>query len=342
MLEIKNHTYFETGLAPATATDGLEYAVFAVKGTFAIPDGDGDKSDPQFAEVQQPVLPMDEHFGEPGFSSVKYEMDSCLRKPGTDVVLVGSARPRVTARLADVGLQVGPVKKVVRVFGDRRWGRNLGRWRMSDPEPFDEMPLVYERAFGGTDETHKNEKKHKFDPRNPIGTGFAARRTSDKLAGMLLPNLEDPLDLIGSWKDRPEPAGFGFTGRHWQPRVKFGGTFDEVWQKERCPFLPADFDDRFFNGAARGLVTRTHLQGGEPVRVVNASAQGELRFSLPRRRFEITALIKGELQEYPYVLDTVVIEPDENQMILTWRATIPCPRAFLYIDHVRLRERRDS
>ena len=39
MLEIKNHTYFETGLAPAMGKDGLEYAVFVIKGTFGISVG---------------------------------------------------------------------------------------------------------------------------------------------------------------------------------------------------------------------------------------------------------------------------------------------------------------
>lgn len=342
MLEIRNHTYFETGLAPALGKDGLEYAVLAIKGTFDLPDPAAPSEDePAFAEVQQPVLPADEHYGEPGFSSVKYEMDSCLRKPGTDVVLVGSARPQRTARRIDVGLQVGPARKVVRVFGDRRWERNLGRWRLTEPEPFDEMPLVWERAFGGRDETHEKEKKHAVEARNPIGTGFVAGRGSELLEDLALPNLEDPNDLITGWKDRPEPAGFGFVGRHWQPRVALAGTFDEAWEKERCPLLPADFDDRFYNGAPRGLVTRGHLQGGEPVRVVNASPRGEIRCTLPTRRFEVTAQIKDDLLEYPVVLDTVIVEPDEQRLVLTWRATIPCPRAFLYIDHVRVRSRRE-
>ena len=339
MLEIKNHTYFETGLAPAMGKDGLDYAAFVIKGTFGIPTNG---SEAVLADEQAPVVVADENYGDPGFSSVKYEMDTCLMKPGTDVVLVGSALPQQTARRVDVGLQVGPVKKVVRVFGDRRWERSLGRWRMSEPEPFDAMPLVYERAYGGRDETHDNEKKHKFEPRNPVGTGFAARRSSARLEGLMLPNLEDPRELISGWKDKPEPAGFGFVGRHWEPRIGFGGTYDEAWQNDRCPFLPDDFDERFFNGAARGLVTKKHLTGGEAVRVVNASSAGELRFTLPRREFDITASIKGELSEHGCVLDTVIIEPGDDRMILTWRATIPCPRKFLYIDHVRVRERKVS
>ena len=34
------------------------------------------------------------------------------------------------------------------------------------------MPLLYERAFGGEDKTHQNNKKHGKYESNPIGTGF--------------------------------------------------------------------------------------------------------------------------------------------------------------------------
>ena len=39
------------------------------------------------------------------------------------------------------------------------------------------------------------------------------------------------------------------------------------------------------------------------------------------------------------VLDTLVIEPDAGRCQLTWRATVPCSREFLYIDCVIVGER---
>jgi len=36
------------------------------------------------------------------------------------------------------------------------------------------------------------------------------------------------------------------------------------------------------------------------------------------------------------VLDTVFIDADARRLVLVWRATIPCPRLFLYIDCVRV------
>jgi MFS superfamily sulfate permease-like transporter len=82
MLETQNRTDFETGLAPALDRDGRDHAVVVVKATFDLSTG---AETPPPAEEQRPVAYVDEHAGEPGFSSVLYEMDTCLRKPGTDV-----------------------------------------------------------------------------------------------------------------------------------------------------------------------------------------------------------------------------------------------------------------
>ncbi len=68
------------------------------------------------------------------------------------------------------------------------------------------MPLVYERAYGGVDAKSEDYDKD-WDWRNPVGTGYAI--SSHNAAGLCLPNIEDPNDLIRSWKDRPAPAGFG-------------------------------------------------------------------------------------------------------------------------------------
>ena len=55
-------------------------------------------------------------------SSYKYEPEIALFKPATDVVLIGHAHPPGGgATQVDVGIKVGPVQKVARVFGDRFW-----------------------------------------------------------------------------------------------------------------------------------------------------------------------------------------------------------------------------
>jgi hypothetical protein len=336
MFEIANETPFEVALVPGADKEGRDHAVVILKGTFDL-EGDGD--DLPLAEEQAPVLFADEFYGEPGESSVKYESDICLRKGGTDVVLVGNAYPRGgKAKIAEVRLQVGPLDKRVRVFGERAWYRKLGFWKHTEPEPFEIMPLLFEKAFGGADTTDADPEKHDYEKRNPVGTGFAVASKKERLEGLALPNLEDPEALITSWKDRPVPAGFGFFGRGWEPRVGHAGTYDEAWQEKRCPLLPEDFDERYFNGGAPGLVASPHLEGGERVRLAGAAPDGVVGFTLPARDFEVDIWLKGRKETSRPVLDTVVIEPDAGRLMLTWRSTVPCPREFVYIDCVIVTE----
>jgi hypothetical protein len=276
------------------------------------------------AGEQVPPCVKPVYYGEPAESSIKYDSDAVLTKTGTDVVLVGHAyAPEPGARYADVSLAVGPARSVVRVFGDRVWTTALGRWAPSLPESFEAIPLVYERAFGGWDRTSPNPAHHDFDPRNPVGVGFVSKKHSALQAGSPLPNLEDPYQLIGSPTDRPAPAGFGFIGAHWQPRIQYAGTYDQNWEQRRMPLLPDDFDRRFYNAAHPALTLQGFLAGGEPVEIVNASPRGVLRFWLPvAQPFASVRMNDGGTHRVGMALDTVIVEPDEDRLFLVWRGSL--------------------
>lgn len=337
MLEIINKTPFEVAIAPGMDKEGYDYAVVAVKGTFDIKHNEDAQT---VSETQVPIKWASEYYGEPGKSSVKYEMDTCLTKKGTDVVLIGHAYAQgKPTKAVDVGIQAGSLRKILRVFGDRRWYKAVGFWRSTDPIPFDRMPLVYERAFGGVDDSHANPAKHSLEQRNPAGTGFAVSGSKERLEGLPLPNLEDPGALIESWNDKPTPAGLGFIGHGWLPRAKYAGTYDDRWREERCPLLPEDFDEFFFNGASPDLIASEYFQGGESIRMINVTPEGEFIFKLPRLDFDITVWIKGQEKNHHPNLDTVIIEPDEHRVILVWRATVPCFREFLHVDRVQVTEK---
>src|SRR4029079_1545920 len=109
-----------------------------------------------------------------------------------------------------------------------------------------------------------------LDPRNPAGTGFARIRGRGAISARARPNLEDPTRLIKHPGDRPAPAGFGFIAPSWEPRRLFAGTYDKAWQRTRAPYLPDDFDPRYFHAAHPDLVCKRHLQGGEIIEVQNA------------------------------------------------------------------------
>jgi hypothetical protein len=327
MLQFSNKTPFSGTIFLSADPAGIDTAYTVVRGTFVLTE----RLAP--ADDQVPVSLKDEYHGEPATSSIKRPSDAALMKPGTDVVLLGHAhapQEKPTWQM-DVSLAVGPVAKTVRVSADRVWESGAAGAAVAWVEPFVRMPLVWERAYGGNDET---EHGPSADPRNPVGRGFRARTGSKPLAGLALPNLEDPASLVTSPKDAPAPAGFAPIAAHWEPRKAYAGTYDEAWQARRAPYLPADFDPRFFQIAAPGLTAVPHLQGGEPVEVLGATPSGSLRFQLPRVRVNVTYLLDNSPTLQPASLDTVIVEPDVLRLTLVWRAALACDKKALRINAI--------
>jgi hypothetical protein len=290
-----------------------------MKGTFTVT---GSECVP--AEDQAELVLGDTFFGEPGESSPKHETDLAPFKAATDVVMIGHAyAPKKSTHAMNVSLAVGDVAKTVRVWGDRHWWLLLGiQPRRSKPKAFEKMPLVYERAYGGMQPGKKKGSAEGFEPRNPIGTGFLKKKRRSHLDGLKLPNLEDPKKLISKLGHRPPPAGFGYIGRSWMPRRGMLGTYDGDWQQNRAPLLPEDFDPRSWNGAHPTLQAEPYLNGDESVRATGVTKKGKLEFSLPGLRPTFEADWLGKWQSLEPVLDTLVLEPDEMRVCLTWRATL--------------------
>lgn len=321
--------------------DGRDLLVVVVKATYAAAPG----RPLTLAEEQALVDVAGTYYGDPETSSMRFEPEVAPVKLATDVVLVGHAYPdRPGARQVDVGFQVGPVRKVIRVFGDRRWYSRMGFFRMSEPEPFACIPLVYERAFGGWDCTAADPEKHRVERRNPVGVGFRTGLLAECAEDAPLPNLEDPQHPIRDFKDRPPPAGFGFIGPHWEPRVRYAGTYDEAWQKTRMPLLPKDFDRRFYNAAPPGQVTAGYLQGDEAVVVANASPGPWLQCCLPGERPpRLTVVQQGAEDLNPEAhLDTVILDTDAMQVRLLWRAHVPLPRGPHAVRTIRVEPHEQS
>jgi hypothetical protein len=317
MWQVDNRTPFAAERGWVRDRSGAEVWLVAVKCTFDI----GRDGSTRIATEQPPALRLPEYAGEPGKSSLKYDADFVLTKATTDVTVLGHAcapggRP-VTGM--EAGFAVGPVQKVLRITGDRVWTRA----GISAPEPFTKMPLVYERAFGGVDANSAHPEKD-WDWRNPVGTGFAVSR--ENVAGVALPNIEYPDDVVRSWKDRPRPAGFGPIPGHWQPRAAFAGTYDDAWMKSRQPLLPDDFDDRFFQSAPQDQQAKAFLRGGEPVVLVGLTPDGELRFTLPKvfLGFETRFYDRSRQFHQDRRLHSVIVEPDFPRVSLVWHSALPC------------------
>jgi hypothetical protein len=331
-MELVNRTPFAAERTVVSDREGRDVLLTVVKCTYVV--GKGGVLEP--AERQHPVQAADDFYGEPGESSVRWESDFAAYKPATDVVLIGHAYPpRRPEPEIQVALRLGTLFQVLTVFGDRRWRKGLG---MSSPEPFEKMPLTYERAFGGVDRSSPNPLHHEMEPRNPVGRGFRAQRSELKPEDVLLPNIENPEHLIGSPKDRPPPAGWGFIARSWQPRAALAGTYDEAWRKQRAPLPPVDFDERHHNAASPSLRASPHLVGNELVELAHLHPRGTLRFRLPGTRPRVFVSIGRNRQELPVLFDTLVLLPDEEQVVMVWRGHRRLtPRDMLHLEYIEVR-----
>jgi hypothetical protein len=332
MLQLKNNSPFQASIAVFPNEQGVDTLYVIVKGTFSL----GETT--RLAEKQRAVVLADEYWGKPGTSSIKYTSEAHLSKPCTDVVVIGEAcaPDRRPVRQLDVSIAVADRRKSLRIFGDRRWEKGVFGMRMSEAVPFETMPLVYERAFGGMHLINPDKNEIVFEPRNPVGCGFVGKRKNEEINGMKLPNLEDPTCPITKPPHKPTPVGFGFISPAWEPRKSFAGTYDDVWQKTRAPYLPDDFRSEYFNAAHPDLICNGYLRGGEPVEVINASPRGPLRFKLPICQVEAAVRLAGKTASPPCNLETVLIEPSAAMLCLTWRAELPCDKKVLKVEQVEL------
>ncbi len=194
------------------------------------------------------------------------------RRPRTDFGVVGSALPEGgrPVEVMDAGVRVGHFEKRVRVFGRRaiEWVGDAPR--IAAPEPFEELPICFENAYGGIDyrvPVAEDDPKYQawlmradhpgVYPRNPFGRGFLA--VDAPLEEAEMPNLEDPEDLLTAgrlvadaarWYEQPLPWSLDFMSVASFPRCSMMALEGEPWHAppddERLPevrrgYLPAGY-----------------------------------------------------------------------------------------------------
>ncbi|WP_300667626.1 DUF2169 domain-containing protein [Desulfoluna sp.] len=315
MWVVENKTPFDAVGTFTRNQVGAEVWVVAVKGTFTVAE-DGSVT---VADRQEPVCRAPVYTGEPGHSSMKYDVDLISGKPATDVIMHANATAPggKPVKKLDVWMRVGGVQKRFRVTGDHHWRRGIFTSK-TPVQPFVRIPIVYERAFGGCDLRHKKSKKQGYEARNPVGTGYV--RVASHRKEMQVPNI----CFQGKKQRRAEPAGFGPISAHWEPRASFMGTCDEAWAKNRKPLLPEDFDSRYYQQAPADQQAEGYLQGGEPVTLVNVSQSGRLRFNLPEVKPRCATLIGNDVVDHDINLYTVILEPEESRLMMVWHCAFEC------------------
>ena len=303
--------------------EGREVVVVAIKATYALTPEGGDL---ELAAEQAELVKADEFTGDPGLSATLHETDFSAHKPQCDVIVNGSAHAPggKPARKVTVGLRVGPIHKRFEVIGDRVWEARMIGAGASDPKPFRTLPISYDRAYGGAD-TGKDDEVQTY-AENPIGVGYYPLSDGKKLAGRALANTQEIGKDADGRKARVRPMSFSPIGRNFASRVPFAGTYDEPYFEERLPLLPKDFDDRYFQCAPEDQ-QMPYPRGGETVELENLTPAGRTRFRIPSCELPVLVVLKDQpaVQLDP-VIDTLVIEPDLQRVMVTWRASLPMRR----------------
>jgi hypothetical protein len=332
-MELINSTRMPAACTMAMDASGREFLVVVVKGTFMIP-----RVGEQVRLSQEQASPVlaDTFTGEPGVSAPVHESDFALRKPSCDVLLVGSAQApdgRPVARM-QVGLKVGTMSKVFEVVGDRTWDVGLTGIQASPPLPFVMQRVTYDFAFGGIDTEAEDPVDHGACRANPVGRGYRRHVRRSSVAGRPLPNTEAIGHPVTSPTGNYVPMALGPVGRGWVPRSELAGTYDQRWLDETFPFLPADFDERYFQAAPVDQQLAHSSARGE-VALQGFTSDGVRRFMLPSFEAPIHVFPrKGSREDHVGVLDTIAFEPDHGRFTMTWRLTRPLRRDLFEIAQV--------
>jgi hypothetical protein len=321
----------------ATAPDGREHLILVAKATWSIPAP---------GQLPRPLAPVplcrqDDFFGETGLSALRYGDDFARHKPRCDVLFDACARApggaSVTTLLVEIA--VGGLRKRLRVYGPRNWERRWRGYTLSPPSPFERLPLHYGMAFGGRHEVREGDRQlDEAHPENPAGVGWCGPNTGDRLDAAPAPCLEAADAPLRTPQDRQRPLALSAVARNWEPRRTWAGTYDAQWRDEAFPFLPADFDDRYYQCApADQWIAYPH--GGEPVRLVHLFAEWpELRFVLPPLQDVGARILRTDYStEAPAMqVDTLFFETEARRFSAVWRASTPIRRRLQEFDTIAI------
>ncbi|NUP06024.1 MAG: pentapeptide repeat-containing protein [Polyangiaceae bacterium] len=201
-----------------------------------------------------------------------------------------------------VKARVGPVEKLLAVFGER----TLGVAGPSSPKPFSRVPITFANAFGGNGYAD-----------NPNGKGY---RGSDA------PQVELRSQLMKSQGDRPKPAGYGRVDAALPERSKRMGTYDDKWFKTRYPGVAEDFDGSYFQISPEDQWFPDFFEGRETFEAVNMHAsrstlEGKLPGVIPRCFIRKRA--EDDFQDVALRIDTVHLFPHRERALVVARGTLP-------------------
>ncbi|MEQ8398370.1 DUF2169 domain-containing protein [Thalassobaculum sp.] len=242
-------------------------------------------------------------------------LDVGMPKPQGEVVVIGDAAAPGGQPVTQMAVEfsVGSVRKRLTVFGDRHWELFNDGAVFTKPLPFERMPLVWERAFGGPDFAA-----------NPAGTGDAAQAALSEGRVVRLPNIEDAANLILDVGHAPDPVGVAPMDVMVPARQRYAGTYDDAWLKNHYPGHAVDFDWAFYNTVPSDQWTTGFFVGDERIRIAGMHPDHpviESRLPGMRVRSFLNHERDGQrtLTETEMRCETVVLFPGQLKGVVIYR-----------------------
>jgi len=313
-MELINTTPFQFAPIVGRLNHPDHSLTYIIKGTFDLhPSQQVTLSDEQRLPTGDEYYDDDEE----QTGSVRYESDFAYFKPHADFFTVGHcfAPENRAVHACPVSVQIGNYRKTLEVFGNRYWKNTILNPETTEPAPFTEMDLRYERSFGGSDYLE-----------NPIGRGYCKADVTIADNVLPVPNIQDPNDLVASPSQEKKPVGFGPLNRTWSARQEKMGSYDTGYLKNRWPWFPEDFDWSFFNAAPQNQQLKGYFHGDERLYFENmhphnshyATQLPEIRIRCFNRRID-PATRKKVFEEIDLNLDTVWVDMLAEKLVLVWR-----------------------
>ncbi len=243
----------------------------------------------------------DRHYDDEPMCSVYAPADLAPFKPRIDVVVVGHGYATTkTSQVVTARLEVGEVKKALRVYGARLRDAD---GKKGPTATFKKVALRYERGAGGPATV------------NPVG--IPTHGTPEQDGSYALPNLELADDQEGSGF-----SAFGAIAASWPSRRKKLGRHADAlsirswWE---APF-PAELDLSFFNCAPDDQQLDV-LKAGDVIKLRNVHEEHALlEVTIPKLAPQaFLEIFDGEDEILNMRCDTVWIDTDQDLLTLTWR-----------------------
>lgn len=340
-MTLHNASKLTAGYNLGLEKSGHHCIVVVAKATFKMPNSIDEEAILKEPKEQMEVYHTDIYTGVKGESAVLYENDFAPFKPKCDVILNGSAYsyPQEETTLKVVQLSIGTLDKSFYVIGERIWEEGIFNPKISATKSFSKQVISYDVAYGGfdlnPDKPSQNDENYVPFEANPIGQGYAPYLDNYSLLGKPLSQTEELHRGATSIRGKKYlPQSFGVVARHWYPRYTFGGTYDAQWEEKVKPFLPENFDERFYQCSPQEQQI-PYIQGGEEVTLKGLTRNGESTFKLPKLDVAMEVIrSNGDREKLIAVIDTLILEPDEERFSMVYKAKIKLKRSIHEIDTI--------